>query len=128
MRRAALRRARGALADLKYARSRRARAEADMIALLGELGVDVDRICQIPGLSPVTLAAIVAETGDLRQYESSSSVVKHAGMSPARNESGSFRGQTRISRRGRPGCGWPPGGPPGRCCGTVTCSPPSTPR
>jgi transposase len=103
MRRAALRRARGALADLKYARSRRARAEADMIALLGELGVDADRICQIPGLSPATLAAILAETGDLRQYESSSAVVKHAGMSPARNESGSFRGQTRISRRGRPG-------------------------
>ena len=62
----------------------------------------MDRICGIPGLSAVTLAAILAETGDLRRYESSSSVVKHAGMSPARNESGSFRGQARISRRGRP--------------------------
>jgi len=103
MRRAALRRARGALADLKYARGRRARAEADMITLLGELGVDADRICEIPGLSPVTLAAILAETGDLRRHESSSSVVKHAGMSPARNESGGFRGQAKISRRGRPG-------------------------
>ena len=102
MRRAALRRARGALADLKYARARRAQAEADMIALLGELGIDAGRICQIPGLSPVTLAAIMAETGDLRQYQSSSAVVKHAGMSPARNESGSFRGQAKISRRGRP--------------------------
>jgi transposase len=102
MRRAALRRVRGALADLKYARSRREQAEADMIALLGELGVDADRICEIPGLSPVTLAAILAETGDLHKYESSSSVVKHAGMSPARNESGSFRGQAKISRRGRP--------------------------
>ena len=103
MRRAALRRARGALADLKYARSRRAQAETDMITLLGELGVDACRICQIPGLSPVTLAAILAETGDLHKYESSSSVVKHAGMSPARNESGGFRGQAKISRRGRPG-------------------------
>src|SRR5712664_2274112 len=103
MRRAALRRARGALADLKYARARRTQAEADMIALLSELGVDVDRICQIPGLSPATLAAILAGTGDLRQYESSSSVVKHAGMSPARNESGCFRGQAKISRRGLPG-------------------------
>ena len=102
MRRAALRRARGALADLKYARSRREQAEADMIALLSELGVDAGRICEIPGLSPVTLAAILAETGDLHKYESSSSVVKHAGMSPARNESGSFRGQAKISRRGRP--------------------------
>ena len=127
MRRAALRRARGALADLKYARSRRAQAEADMIALLAELGVDVDRICQIPGLSPATLAAIVAETGDLRQYESSSAVVKHAGMSPARNESGGFRGQARISRRAGPRCGWPPGARPGRCCGTATSWPLSTP-
>ena len=127
MRRAALRRARGALADLKYARSRREQAEADMIALLSGLGVDAGRICEIPGLSPVTLAAILAETGDLHTYESSSSVVKHAGMSAARNESGSFRGQAKISRRGRPCCGWPPGGPPGPCCGTATCSPPSTP-
>ena len=102
MRRAALRRARGALADLKYARSRREQAEADMIALLSGLGVDAGRICEIPGLSPVTLAAILAETGDLHKYESSSSVVKHAGMSAARNESGSFRGQAKISRRGRP--------------------------
>ena len=102
MRRAALRRARGALADLKYARSRREQAEADMIALLSGLGVDAGRICEIPGLSPVTLAAILAETGDLHTYESSSSVVKHAGMSAARNESGSFRGQAKISRRGRP--------------------------
>ena len=38
MRRAALRRARGALADLKYARSRREQAEADMIALLVRAG------------------------------------------------------------------------------------------
>ena len=113
MRRAALRRARGALADLKYTQSRRAQAEADMIALLSELGIDAGRICQIPGLSPATLAAILAETGDLRQYESSSAVVKHAGMSPARNESGSFRGQAKISRRAGPRCGWPPGGPPG---------------
>jgi transposase len=102
LRRAALRRARGALADLKYARARRAQAEADMLTLLAELGIDAGRVCAIPGLSPVLLAAILAETGDLRRYESSSSVVKHAGMSPARNQSGSFRGQAKISRRGRP--------------------------
>jgi len=103
MRRAALRRARHALGDLKYARARRAETEAEMIALLDELGIDTARVCQIPGLTPAGLAAILAETGDLHQYSSSSSVVKHAGMSPARNESGAFRGQSRVSRRGRPG-------------------------
>jgi transposase len=102
MRRAALRRAWGALGDLKHARAQQARAEASMAALLEELGIDHARICQIPGLTPAGLAAILAETGDLRQYASSSSVVKHAGMSPARNESAAFCGKTRISRRGRP--------------------------
>jgi transposase len=102
MRRAALRRAAGALGDLKHARAQQARAEASMAALLAELGIDTARICQIPGLTPASLAAVLAETGDLRQYASSSSVVKHAGMSPARNESAAFRGKTKISRRGRP--------------------------
>ena len=100
--RAVRRRLAGALEDLKYARGRRERLESEMIALLGELGVDWQRVCQIPGLSPASLAAIVAEAGDLRRYASSSSLVKHAGMSPARNESGSFRGTARMSRRGRP--------------------------
>ena len=73
-----------------------------MAALLEEPGIDTARVCQIPGLTPAGLAAILAETGDLNQYESSSSVVKHAGMSPARNESAAFHGKTKISRRGRP--------------------------
>jgi transposase len=102
MRRAALRRACHALGDLKHARAQQARAEASMAALLGDLGIDTARVCQIPGLTAAGLAAILAESGDLRQYASSSSVVKHAGMSPARNESAAFHGKTRISRRGRP--------------------------
>jgi transposase len=101
-RRAALRRARYGLEDLKYARARRAEVEAEMTGLLEELGIDHARICEIPGLTPTGLAAILAETGDLRRYESSGSVVKHSGMSPARNESAAFHGTTRVSRRGRP--------------------------
>ena len=34
-----------------------------------DLGIDAARICQIPGLTPASLAAILAETGDLRQYD-----------------------------------------------------------
>jgi hypothetical protein len=101
-RRAALRRARHGLEDLKLARARRAEVEAEMTGLLDELGIDHARICEIPGLAPAGLAAILAEAGDLHRYESSSSVVKHSGMSPARNESAAFHGKTRMSRRGRP--------------------------
>ncbi len=55
------------------------------------------------GLTAVGAAAILAETGDPRRYDSSSSLVKHAGLSPAGNASGAFEGQAHISRRGRPG-------------------------
>ena len=45
----------------------------------------------------------MAEAGDPRRYDSSSSLVKHAGLSPSDNASGAFAGQAHISRRGRPG-------------------------
>jgi dihydrofolate reductase len=67
-------------------------------ALLG-----LSRLGDIPGLTAVGAAAILAETGDPRRYDSSSSLVKHAGLSPSENASGAFEGQAHISRRGRPG-------------------------
>ena len=72
-----------------------------MVAVLGELGLS--RLGDIPGLSAVGAAAILAETGDPCRYDSSSSLVKHAGLSPSENASGAFAGQAHISRRGRPG-------------------------
>jgi transposase len=72
-----------------------------MVAVLGELGLS--RLGGIPGLTAVGAAAILAETGDPRRYDSSSSLVKHAGLSPSENASGAFEGQAHISRRGRPG-------------------------
>jgi transposase len=99
-RRGLLRRIGDELGDLQRARAQLRRAEADMAALLGELGLS--RLGDIPGLTVTGAASILAETGDPRQYQTSSSLVKHAGMSPADNASGSFAGQSRISRRGRP--------------------------
>ena len=45
----------------------------------------------------------MAETGDPRRYDSSSSLARHAGLAPSENASGAFAGQPHISRRGRPG-------------------------
>ena len=72
-----------------------------MVLVLGELGLS--RLADIPGLTAVGAAAILAETGDPRRYDSSSSLVKHAGLSPSENASGAFEGQAHMSRRGRPG-------------------------
>ena len=100
-RRGLLRRCADELGDLQRTRAQLRAVEADMAAVLGELGLS--RLADIPGLTAVGAAAILAETGDPRRYDSSSSLVKHAGLSPSGNASGAFEGQAHISRRGRPG-------------------------
>jgi len=100
-RRGLLRRVADELGDLQRTRAQLRATEADMVAVLDELGLS--RLAGIPGLTAVGAAAILAETGDPRRYDNSSSLVKHAGMSPSDNASGAFSGQAHISRRGRPG-------------------------
>ena len=100
-RRGLLRRVADELGDLQRTRAQLRAVEADMVAVLEELGLS--RLADVPGLTATGAAAILAETGDPRRYDSSSSLVKHAGMAPSDNASGAFAGQAHISRRGRPG-------------------------
>jgi transposase len=101
-RRGLFRRIAGELGDLRRLRAQLETAEAEMRAVLGgELGLS--RLGDIPGLTLTGAAVILAEAGDPRRYETSKSLVKHAGLSPADTSSGAFEGTSRISRRGRPG-------------------------
>ena len=100
-RRGLLRRVADELGDLQRTRAQLRAVEADMAGVLDELGLS--RLAAIPALSAVGAAAILAEAGDPHRYDSSSSLVKHAGMSPSDNASGAFLGDAHISRRGRPG-------------------------
>jgi transposase len=98
----ALERAGLVLADWQHARTRLADTESRMVGVLDAMGLTA-LVASIPGLSAVGAAVILAETGDLNRFASARSVVKHAGLNPAENTSATFRGQTRLSRRGRPG-------------------------
>ena len=101
-RRGLLRRVADELGDLARTRAQLRAVAADMVMVLGELGLS--RLGGIPGLTAVGAAAIFAQTGDPRRYDSSSSLVKHAGLSPLENASGAFEGQAHVSHRhGRPG-------------------------
>ena len=100
-RRGLLRRVADELGDLQRTRAQLRAVEADMVAVLGELGLS--RLGDIPGLTACRRGGDLAETGDPGRYDSSSSLVKHAGLSPSENASGVFSGQAHISRRGRPG-------------------------
>ena len=61
-RRGLLRRCADELGDLQRTRAQLRAVEADMAAVLGELGLS--RLADIPGLTAVGAAAILAETGD----------------------------------------------------------------
>ena len=98
----ALERAGLALADLRDTRRRLGEVETRMAAVLDELDL-TDLVCSIGGLTAVGAAAILAETGDLARFGSPRSVVKHAGLCPRDNASGSHQGKTSISGKGRPG-------------------------
>ena len=69
-----------------------------MAGVLDELGLS--RLADIPALTAVGAAAILAE-GDPHRYDSSSSLVKTPG-SPSDNASGTFLGDAHISRRRGP--------------------------
>jgi len=99
----ALERTRFALADPADTgpRAETALVEARMVEVLDELGLTA-LVTSIPGLSAVGAAAILAETGDPTRFSSARALVKHAGLCPRDNASGSYQGKTPISGRGRP--------------------------
>jgi transposase len=80
------------LEDWRVLRARLADTEARMTGLLAS----------IDGVSALSGAVILAETGDMARFASGRAVVKHAGLNPSEHKSATINGQTRISRRGRP--------------------------
>jgi len=90
------------LDDWADARRKLADAEARMVAVLDALEL-TQLLASIHGLSPICAAAILAETGDPARFRSSRALVKHAGINPQQNTSGTLIGRSRISKRGRPG-------------------------
>ena len=101
-RRGALERLHLLLEDWRSLRGRLAATEALMTGMLADLGL-AGLVASIDGMSALSGAVILAETGDLTRFASGRAVVKHAGLSPSEHTSATITGKTRISRRGRPG-------------------------
>jgi transposase len=89
------------LSDWRTTTTRLAEVEARMVAVLDELQLS-SYLTSIPGISAVSAAAILAETGDPTRFDSPRALVKHAGLCPRENNSGNAIGRSRISGRGRP--------------------------
>jgi transposase len=90
-----------ALADLTARRTETLEVETRMIGVLDQLGL-TDLVSTIPGMSAIGAATILAESGDPTRFSSARALVKHAGLCPRDNSSGTYQGKTSISGRGRP--------------------------
>src|SRR6185436_15278639 len=55
----------------------------------------------VPSFGPITVAGILANTGDLGAYQHAEEVLKLAGLNLFEISSGKHRGRLRISKRGR---------------------------
>ena len=60
------------------------------------------QMMSIPGVGLVTVAGFLAEVGDLSGYDNPRQIQKLAGLNLRENSSGEHKGQTKITRRGRP--------------------------
>ncbi|HZC52511.1 MAG TPA: IS110 family transposase [Mycobacterium sp.] len=90
------------LEDWTGAHHRLAEAETRMSGVLDELGL-TGLVTSITGISAVGAAAILAQSGDPRRFATARALVKHAGLAPRQNLSGTFTGRTKLTGQGRPG-------------------------
>jgi hypothetical protein len=101
-RRGALERTHLVMTDWQESQRRVAGTETKMVTVLDELEL-TGLVTSITSLSAIGAAAILAQTGDLRRFASGRAVVKHAGLAPREQISGSYTGRTKMTGQGQSG-------------------------
>ena len=61
----------------------------------------VEKIVEISGVNYISVVGIIAETGDLRNYDHAKQIIKMSGLSLKESSSGQKKGKKYISKRGR---------------------------
>ena len=61
----------------------------------------VEKIVEISGVNYISIVGIIAETGDLRNYNHAKQIIKMSGLSLKESSSGQKKGKKHISKRGR---------------------------
>lgn len=65
-----------------------------------EIAAKMKKVCKVKGLGILTVATVVAETNGFEIFYNYKQVVSYAGYDVIENQSGSYRGKTKISKRG----------------------------
>lgn len=65
-----------------------------------EIKFKIDNICQVRGLSILSVATVIAETNGFDLFYNYKQVVSYAGYDVVENQSGTHHGKTKISKKG----------------------------
>lgn len=65
-----------------------------------ENNADYQRLRTLPGIGPILALSILAEAGDLRRFTHHRQFIKFCGFDLSTQQSGSFRGRSKLSKRG----------------------------
>lgn len=75
--------------------------EKKALSLLEEVPY-AQQMLAIKGIAENTVAGVLAEAGDLSQYQHGNQLLRHAGLHLCEDSSGKHKGQVVLSKRGRP--------------------------
>jgi len=87
------------LAEGRSLIAQRNEIEDRTVALLKD-NPDYQLLTSIPGIGPINALTVLAEAGDLRRFNHHRQFLKFCGMDLATIQSGTFRGQTKLSKYG----------------------------
>lgn len=88
------------LAQIDLLQSQRAEVDEAIQGLMDQIP---QHITTIPGIGPVTGAALLAEIGDVERFPGPEKLVAYAGIDASVHETGQFKGdQAHMSKRGSP--------------------------
>ena len=74
--------------------------EKELIELASQIDY-VEKAVEITGIGYISIIGIIAETGNLKNYEHAKQVLKMSGLSLKESSSGQKKGKKHISKRGR---------------------------
>jgi transposase len=90
------------LEEFDLATSQLERVENEVTQALEQITY-VNNLLEIKSLSPIILAGILGEAGDLSNFSHGNSLLRHAGLHLVEASSGKWKGQIVLSKRGRSG-------------------------
>lgn len=84
------------------ARRKRLRVEIERLGDRLEADGELPRLSYLKGITLFNLARLAGQTGPLTDFQSGRALLRYAGLNLRERQSGTYRGQTRLSKKGRP--------------------------